>query len=108
MSIDLDLSRELTRLVQETEGVTDVYAAGSLGTVISLSAVNAVSDSADDAKVAVARSTERVDIHANICVNSSHSVPVTLRAVSDVIATYLNTVGSAEPAFISVKASRIE
>ena len=97
---ELDLSRELTRVVRATAGVHDVYATGGLLAV----AVGAVTGRADDeARVAV----DGESVNASIAVAPGFSAPDTLRAVTTDIAAYLATIGE-ETRRISVTASRIE
>lgn len=109
MSDDLDLSRELTRLVSTTPGVLDVYPAGNLAAVLALGAANAIADDdTGDAHVAIIRHGETADIHIAIAVMVDHPVPATLRLVSEVVGAALAASGFDATPSLHVKASRID
>lgn len=123
MTSDLELSRQLTRAAEAVPGVFESYPAANVVTVIAATVAEVVvssigagaGDSAPGgsgagsgaANVALERTGGRVDLHANVCVLADHSVPLTLRAVSDALAEVMAAAG-ATPAYVHVRASRIE
>ena len=109
MNDDLELSRQLTKVVATTAGVSEVYASGSVLRSIALDIINgATADEVDDAKIAVHhQDTDAVIISATIGVDSVHPVTETLRSVSDAIREYLNTSALVVSREIDVKVSYI-
>ncbi|WP_213816963.1 hypothetical protein [Glaciihabitans sp. dw_435] len=115
MTTDLELSRLLTRAAEAVPGVFESYPAANVVTVIAATVAEVVVSSvggaaeasAGAANVAVERGSGRVDLHANVCIRADHSVPVTLRAVSEALATVMAATEDT-PAYVHVRASRIE
>jgi len=103
MSGDLELARDLTRVVRATPGVQDVYMAGGVLAVAAQAVTIAAGASDDEARVRVGRDT----VSASIAVASGFSAPDTLRAVTAAIAAHLATVDG-DARRIAVTASRIE
>jgi hypothetical protein len=99
---DLALSRELTRVALGVEGVVELYPAGSPALLAA-----SILDPGDDAKVAVSRSGEGVDVGADICVDAGHPAPGTVRAVGAALAAHLAAAGFAGRIDVSVRVSRI-
>lgn len=90
---DLDLSRELTRVVASAAGVIDVFAPGGLERVAMLSILNRTTDSeTDDAKVSIDRSKNKLVVCTTIGVDSAYPVRLTLRTVSDAIRDHLTAI----------------
>ena len=109
MSGDLELSRELTRVIASIEAVTDVFPSGSplqLAThrIASLGA----SVDLDDAKVAVSRTKNAFTLCVTIGVNASQPVLGTIRTVSDAIRNYMLIAGLDPSPDIEVTVSYIE
>jgi hypothetical protein len=89
---DDDLARELTRLVESTPGVFEVYPAGPAIAI------------GDRPRVSVTGAGDGRRVEAVICVAADFAVPETLRAVGDAIAARL----ADATATVAVRASRVQ
>jgi hypothetical protein len=94
----LDLSRTLTKIVEATEGVREVYPASRFRELMAGTLLDAENEGA---RISVHHRGGSLDVYVNICVDADHSLPTVLRSVSDAISAALRSAATEPTALAS-------